>query len=422
MAEPSAWTRFTIYLITAILISCSPALRPNNGTGDGGKKMEFGINPKLQFYRSNNSELQLFFALSCDQLLFARDTEQSQLTARLKVTCTEFNSKTNETGWVETKTFSISKSNCNGRWLSSFQMNDRYNFIGEVLVKVEDLNRGSSYTAYSYITKERFDSQKYLCLDRNTETPILNDYYVIGDSLTIQTGDPTQEEVFISVFNMPSQAPAPAYNDNINSPKPELEKTIRSQLKDSRADLPITNSASIIEVRARETREELGLILNFFKPNYPALKDGLDMLNPLVYLCRAEEFNQLRAEPDARKAAEEFWIMRCKTKERARMVLGEYYRRVKFANDHYTSFVEGWKSDRGMIYLIYGKPESVSRRAGEEIWIYGREINTVRLSFTFRQVNNPFSFNHYELERNPGYKAIWELAVNTWRNGKIFSY
>ena len=192
MAEPSAWTRFTIYLITAILISCSPALRPNNGTGDGGKKMEFGINPKLQFYRSNNSELQLFFALSCDQLLFARDTEQSQLTARLKVTCTEFNSKTNETGWVETKTFLISKSNCNGRWLSSFQMNDRYNFIGEVLVKVEDLNRGSSYTAYSYITKERFDSQKYLCLNRNTETPILNDYYVIGDSLTIQTGDPTQ--------------------------------------------------------------------------------------------------------------------------------------------------------------------------------------------------------------------------------------
>ena len=55
----------------------------------------------------------------------------------------------------------------------------------------------------------------------------------------------------------------------------------------------------------------------------------------------------------------------------------EYYRRVGFATDQYTSgFREGWKSDRGRVYIVYGPYDEIERfqSTGEsnpyEIWHY----------------------------------------------------
>src|SRR2546430_2451290 len=37
----------------------------------------------------------------------------------------------------------------------------------------------------------------------------------------------------------------------------------------------------------------------------------------------------------------------------------EYYERIAYANEHYTSGIPGWKTDRGRIYIMYGKPDEV---------------------------------------------------------------
>ncbi|MCC7308008.1 MAG: GWxTD domain-containing protein [Acidobacteria bacterium] len=37
----------------------------------------------------------------------------------------------------------------------------------------------------------------------------------------------------------------------------------------------------------------------------------------------------------------------------------EYYERIAYANQHYTSGIPGWKTDRGRIYIAWGKPDSV---------------------------------------------------------------
>jgi hypothetical protein len=40
----------------------------------------------------------------------------------------------------------------------------------------------------------------------------------------------------------------------------------------------------------------------------------------------------------------------------------EYYRRVAFANRSFTTFRDGWKTDRGMVYIILGPPDEIERR------------------------------------------------------------
>ncbi len=76
-------------------------------------------------------------------------------------------------------------------------------------------------------------------------------------------------------------------------------------------------------------------------------------------------------ERDAFEAA--FWARRG-----GDAALDEHYRRIAYANDHFATTSEpGWKTDRGMIYIKYGKPDDVETRPGTdeghpqtEVWHY----------------------------------------------------
>ncbi len=56
----------------------------------------------------------------------------------------------------------------------------------------------------------------------------------------------------------------------------------------------------------------------------------------------------------------------------------EHYRRIAYANEHFAGPHPGWKSDRGRIYIVYGKPDSIdahtssagSESAPFEVWHY----------------------------------------------------
>lgn len=64
------------------------------------------------------------------------------------------------------------------------------------------------------------------------------------------------------------------------------------------------------------------------------------------------------AERDA--FIEEFWRRRDPTPETAENEYKEeHYRRIAFANEHYAAGIPGWKTDRGRIYIMYGKPDSI---------------------------------------------------------------
>ncbi|MCJ7554865.1 MAG: GWxTD domain-containing protein [Ignavibacteriaceae bacterium] len=66
-------------------------------------------------------------------------------------------------------------------------------------------------------------------------------------------------------------------------------------------------------------------------------------------------------------------------------MFAEYYSRVKYTNDNFSSYREGWKSDRGMVFIILGPPNNIDRHPFEyyskpyEVW----EYYTINRSFTF---------------------------------------
>ncbi len=95
-----------------------------------------------------------------------------------------------------------------------------------------------------------------------------------------------------------------------------------------------------------------------------------------VYIIADEEksvFASLTTEDEKERFIEQFWRRRDPD---PRTVINEFkeehYRRIAYANERFHSGKEGWRSDRGRIYIIHGEPAEIESYAAGSF--YDREF------------------------------------------------
>src|ERR1700752_1460719 len=83
----------------------------------------------------------------------------------------------------------------------------------------------------------------------------------------------------------------------------------------------------------------------------------------VVYIISPEErtaFGQLETNEEREQFIEAFWLRRSSNPDLPdNDFKEEHYRRIAYANEHYASGIPGWKTDRGRIYIIWGKPDEI---------------------------------------------------------------
>ena len=83
----------------------------------------------------------------------------------------------------------------------------------------------------------------------------------------------------------------------------------------------------------------------------------------VVYLITHDEkavFERLTTVEEREQFIEQFWSRRDPTPgTAANEFKEEHYIRIKYANENFAAGLPGWRSDRGMIYIKYGRPDSV---------------------------------------------------------------
>lgn len=81
------------------------------------------------------------------------------------------------------------------------------------------------------------------------------------------------------------------------------------------------------------------------------------------YIITDEErkaFEQLKTDEERENFIATFWDRRDPDPDTEENEFKEeYYERLAYANEHYTSGIPGWKTDRGRIYIKFGKPDSI---------------------------------------------------------------
>jgi len=92
-----------------------------------------------------------------------------------------------------------------------------------------------------------------------------------------------------------------------------------------------------------------------------AYKDWLD--KDVAYVITDEErkaFKKLETDDERERFIEEFWRRRDPDPDTDENEFREeYYERIAYANEHYASGIPGWKTDRGRIYITWGKPDEI---------------------------------------------------------------
>src|SRR5688572_26847529 len=90
-----------------------------------------------------------------------------------------------------------------------------------------------------------------------------------------------------------------------------------------------------------------------------AYKDWLD--KDVSYIITDEErkaFKKLATDDERERFIEEFWRRRDPDPDTDENEFKEeYYERIAYANEHFASGIPGWKTDRGRIWIMYGKPD-----------------------------------------------------------------
>ena len=83
----------------------------------------------------------------------------------------------------------------------------------------------------------------------------------------------------------------------------------------------------------------------------------------VLYIITDEEraaFRQLSNDEERDNFIEAFWQRRDPTPDTEENEFKEeHYQRIAYANEHFAAGVPGWRTDRGRIYIVFGKPDEI---------------------------------------------------------------
>lgn len=100
----------------------------------------------------------------------------------------------------------------------------------------------------------------------------------------------------------------------------------------------------------------------------------------IKYIARPSEYDFVREATDIeekKKRFLEFWAKRDPDPNTPRNeLMEEFYQRVDYANKNFSHYVEGWRTDMGMVYIRFASPDNVERHPFDmnqkpfEVWYY----------------------------------------------------
>ncbi|MDF2435762.1 MAG: hypothetical protein K0Q95_138 [Bacteroidota bacterium] len=416
--------RYILYTAVVLgMLACGTS--KNTGTSvtqnPSYKKELNTIRPQFVVFNNSDSTAEIHFKLSSKELLYTRPDGinfSSNVLISYRIFSTFDSKEILDSGSVRL----VDENNTGA---------DKY-IMGKMTVKaqsprsyvarlkVADLNRNSDVAAVVTIEKDNdINRQNFLVKSAAADAPIFRSYIKPQEELNIHYKSKLSVSVFVRYYNRAFPLAVPPFS--MTEPKPfqyRPDSTFQLEMKNGDVKF-IAGKKGFYHIQL-DTSKRDGVTLFNFSDAFPDIRKADDMILPLRYITSRQEYDELVNSTNKKASVEKFWMECTGNQDRAKELIRKFYNRVQDGNTYFTSYVEGWKTDRGMIYLIYGAPNVIYKTANSETWTYGEEANLSSLTYTFSKVNNPFTDNDYSLDRSVSYKQSWYSAVDIWRQGRAY--
>jgi GWxTD domain-containing protein len=372
--------------------------------------------PEYVVYHVNDTISRIYYRFNSGSLLYVKDLNEDHFSAKYSFQ-TELYESYDMKIVMDSGTVSFSDNENKSERNIYGSLDVKAPSGNDYLLKLtfNDLNKHTSVELYIDINKTDVNSQQnFLMLDKDS-LPVFDNFADSSSEFRLLCNNDKVQKIFIGYYDRVFPVSSPPYS--MTSIKPF------EYAPDSLFTVPVNNGFSeVIKFPYKgfyhfqsDTSQTSGITLFRFYDDFPKITTADQMLFPLRYLTSKNEYEDLIIMKNKKEAVEKFWLDLAGNTDRAKEMIKLYYNRVQCANLYFTSYLEGWKTDRGIIYIIYGMPNIVYRSEKIESWIYGEDRNMLSITFSFSKVENPFTDNDYSLSRSPAYKDGWYIAVDNWR-------
>ena len=384
------------------------------------------IHPQIKIYNTSDTTSLIVAKVFTKELLFNQANPENKLLARIKVIYNLYDLNNRHNLVDSTTTTFKFKKNSNILYqqlevpVNAEIGND---YILEVITT--DLNRNSNqYSFFKVDRTEENNSNDFLIYNRLNNV-LLTDLY-IDKKQQIKIDHYKLKLDSLHVFFIPNDFKVPH--------APFMEDTATDNYKNYDTTwVCYTDSVNFSDFKDEGVYyfsvsfdlnyDQEGFALYNFGEGYPIVRTPSDLIKPIIYLGSVDTISNSDSTGKLTKlVVDNFWLDKANNIDKSRELLKEYYNRVMFANTYFTSYKEGWQTDRGMIYIIYGDPDYLFKSGEEERWIYNPNGIGPGIEFKFNYVKHPLTLNHYILDREKLKTTGWNEAVKLWNTGEVFYY
>jgi len=374
----------------------------------------------MKVYQANQSKAELHFDIGTDGLLYKRNLDGIN-TADVKVSVLS-RSMGQAINTLDTLSFSISDQSASSkqRSLAGYSMIPLVDTISyKMTVRVLDVNRGLEVVHELFLFTENRDRYSKL----TSPDGVMDGFTVLRSDSAHRLDSYELNGYELSVESYTDDFPLPLPPFSLDTPTPYRGKKDEkpSVYKEEDGSYMVSCPEGRI-CRFSDIVAGKSISLRQVSSSFPVAQDIDDLIQVLRYISTKQEYDAMRYADDKREAFEDFWLECAGSKDRAKSLINELYSRVKEADASFSSHVDGWRTDRGVVHIIYGTPSTIVKDVDKEIWFYGNDNELSNLRMTFRRTTNPFSDNDFRLERTLAYKSSWYTAVDAWRNGRIVDF
>jgi GWxTD domain-containing protein len=293
---------------------------------------------------------------------------------------------------------------------------------GKYLLRLEsrDVNRGSIGLEYLYVDKsDRLGAQNFKVVSAASGYPKFLRFVLPGERFKVQYRDPSVDTVFVQYFRLESELPRPPVTATTDyTMKYTPDTAFYFPLVDT-ADYNLRRQGMYF-IKVDEHKEQ-GLTLFNFGGSFPEVKSPEELMEPLFYLTTMAEYRDLRKQQNTKLAVDDFWLKMGNNMERSRELIRVYYNRVVYSNLYFTTNKEGWKTDQGMIFILFGPPNRIQMTGTGERWYYYSRRKGRTVEFRFDRQPDAFSHQHLVWVKTTDSQVYLNEAVRSWRNGKVYS-
>ncbi len=380
------------------------------------------IHPALSVFHNSPSTSLLFLKIFPAELLYSGTIEPNKLIGKisidymLKEIISETKTELADSGRM---VHQFLHEDADKRFNTQIPLKTQDGKMYQLSVKVTDLIRKSESLQYVYLDRTLSQSeQNFVLFSPDGNSPLFKPYNIANAVFRIEYNHDEDDTMYVKYYGKEIPMPRPSFS--MNKEKEFFNKP------DSIWAIPISKALYYqfnyegVYFFQPDTSKDDGLALVNFGIRYPRIQEVQELIEPLAYLANSMEYAELKKATNQKLAVDNFWLEKAGNIEKARELIRVYYNRVYFSNYYFTSYKPGWKTDRGMIFIIYGPPQSVKVTPTQEKWVYYKNNYATTVTFTFDHNPTPFSPDVYTLQRSDSYDSFWRAAVDTWRKGNIY--